>query len=363
MIISHNNLEKKFMKLAFQKAYENVGSTKENPSVGCVVVKDGSIISSGVTSLKGRPHAEVNALRKNKNFYGSTIYVTLEPCTHYGKTSPCTNIILKKGIKKVCYPILDPDKRVQNKAKKIFKKNRVKVKIGLLKKEALSFYKSYFLSRSKSALPFIDAKIAVSKDFFSVNKKKKWITSEISRKKVHLIRSKYDCILSTYKSVNKDNSRLNCRIKGLEKLSPSRVIIDRNLKLKKNLDIFDSTKNIKTYVITSKHNRKKENFLRSKNVKIIKISEKKKHFSYEKILLQLKKIGFSRILCESGLHTTNRLLKNRLIHNLYVFVSAKRLSKNGKNSYRGLLNKTKFKKKEKIDVELSGDQLYRLRIK
>ena len=97
MIISQNNLEKKFMKLAFQKAYENIGSTKENPSVGCVVVKNGSIISSGVTSLKGRPHAEVNALKKNKNFYGSTIYVTLEPCTHYGKTPPCINIILSSS--------------------------------------------------------------------------------------------------------------------------------------------------------------------------------------------------------------------------------------------------------------------------
>ena len=360
---NHTNTDKNFMRLAFEKASQNVGSTNQNPSVGCVIVKDGAVISSGVTSIKGRPHAEVNALKKNKNFYGSTMYVTLEPCVHRGKTQACIKTILKKKIKKVYYPILDFDTRTRNKAKKILNKNKINVKIGILGSQALNFYKSYSLLKSKKSLPFLDAKIAISKDFFSVNKKKKWITNEFSREKVHLIRSKYDCILSTYKSVNKDNSRLNCRIKGLEKLSPSRVIIDRNLKLKKNLDIFDSTKNIKTYVITSKHNRKKENFLRSKNVKIIKISEKKKHFSYEKILLQLKKIGFSRILCESGLHTTNRLLKNRLIHNLYVFVSAKRLSKNGKNSYRGLLNKTKFKKKEKIDVELSGDQLYRLRIK
>jgi len=351
------------MSLAFQKASEHLGSTKENPSVGCVIVKNGSIISSGVTSLNGRPHAETNALKTNKNFFGSTMYTTLEPCTHYGKTSPCINSILKKGIKKVCYPILDPDKRTRNKAKKILKNKKVKVKIGILKKEALRFYKSYLLSKSKNTLPLVDAKIAISKDFFSVNKKKKWITNEVSRNKTHLIRSRYDCILSTYKSVNKDNSKLNCRIKGLEKLSPSRVIIDKNFRLKKNLDIFTSTKNIKTYVITSKDNKKKEKFLRSRNVKIIKISEKRKNFSYQEILLELKKRGFSRIFCESGLYTTKHLLKNRLIHNLYIFISARKLGKNGKNSYKNLLNKLKFKKREKININLSGDQLYNLRIK
>ena len=122
------------MSLAFQKASEHLGSTKENPSVGCVIVKNGSIISSGVTSLNGRPHAETNALKTNKNFFGSTMYTTLEPCTHYGKTSPCINSILKKGIKKVCYPISDPDIRTFNKAKLILEKGKVKVKTGLLKK-------------------------------------------------------------------------------------------------------------------------------------------------------------------------------------------------------------------------------------
>ncbi len=360
---NHNNLDSKFMMLAFEKASKHLGSTKENPSVGCVIVKNGSIISSGVTSLNGRPHAEINALKSNKNFSGSTMYTTLEPCTHYGKTSPCVNSISKKGIKKVCYPILDPDKRTQNKAKKILKKKKIKVKIGVLKKEALNFYKSYLLSKSKNDLPLVDAKIAISKDFFSVNKKKKWITNEASRNKTHVIRSRYDCILSTYKSVNKDNSRLNCRIRGLEKLSPSRVIIDKNLKLKKKLDIFTSTKNIKTYIITSKHNKKKERFLKSRNVKIIKISEKRENFSYQEILLELKKRGFSRILCESGLYTTNHLLKNKLIHNLYVFISSRKLGKSGKNSYKNLLNKLKFKKRDRININLSGDQLYNLRIK
>ena len=128
------------MRLAFEKASQNIGSTNENPSVGCVIVKDGAVISSAVTSIKGRPHAEVKALKKSQNLQGSTMYVTLEPCTHYGKTSPCVNAILKKRITKVCYPILDFDSRTRNKAKKFLNKKKIKVKIGTLRKQASVSY-------------------------------------------------------------------------------------------------------------------------------------------------------------------------------------------------------------------------------
>jgi len=363
MSTNQNNSDNKFMRLAFEKASEHLGSTKENPSVGCIVVKNGSIVSSGVTSINGRPHAEINALRLNKNSFASTLYTTLEPCVHYGKTSPCINQILKKKISRVCYPILDCDKRTYNKAESILKKNKIKVKIGILKKKAKVFYKSYFLSQKNNDLPFLDAKIAISKDYFSVNKKKKWITNFLSRNKVHLIRSKYDCILSTYKTINKDNSRLNCRIQGLEHLSPSRAIIDKHLKLKKKLNIYNSSKKIKTYVITNENNKKKEKFLKSKNIKIIKIHNKKTFINYKAILIELKKRGFSRILCESGFHTTKELLKNNLIYNLHIFQSSDRLGKNGRNSYRNLLRNVKFKEKNKININLSGNELYNLRIK
>ena len=129
--------------------------------------------------------------------------MTLEPCVHHGNTPPCIDIIKKKGIKEVNYSIYDPDKRTFQKAKYLLNKSKIKVKIGLLKKNSLYFYKSYFLSKNKSSLPYTDIKIAISKDYYSINKKGKWITNQISRTKGHLLRSKYDCILSTYKSVNK----------------------------------------------------------------------------------------------------------------------------------------------------------------
>ena len=109
-----------FSNLAFKIAEKNIGKTSTNPSVGCLVVKNNSVISSGVTSVNGRPHAEFNALKKNKNFKGSNIYVTLEPCSHFGLTPPCTSIIKNKKISKVFYCFNDPDVRTYKKAKILY---------------------------------------------------------------------------------------------------------------------------------------------------------------------------------------------------------------------------------------------------
>ena len=114
-----------FSNLAFDIAANNVGSTKENPSVGCVIVKNNTVISSGVTSINGRPHAEYNALNRNLNFKGADMYITLEPCTHYGQTPPCTNLIKKKRIKNVYYSFDDPDPRTYQNAKKVLKHHKI----------------------------------------------------------------------------------------------------------------------------------------------------------------------------------------------------------------------------------------------
>jgi len=113
-----------YLDLAFQIAEKNLGQTKLNPSVGTIIVKNNSVISSGITSANGRPHAEFNALNNKKNFEGAYLYTTLEPYTHYGQTPPCTNIIIKKKIKKVFYAFEDPDTRTYKKAKDYLKKNK-----------------------------------------------------------------------------------------------------------------------------------------------------------------------------------------------------------------------------------------------
>ncbi len=358
------NSNENFMKLAFDKAYEHLGSTRENPSVGCVVVKNNTVISTGKTSKNGRPHAEFNALNKKKiNFKGSSVYITLEPCVHYGLTSPCIKIIKKKGVKKVFYSMLDPDQRTFGKAEYLLKKSNIKVNVGLLRSKSINFYKSYILSKNINSLPYTDIKIALSKDYFSVNKKNKWITNKFSRKQGQFLRSRYDCILSTYKSVNNDNSMLNCRVAGLSKFSPSRAIIDRDLKIKKNLKLIKSSKRIPTFIITNSTNKNKENFLKSKKIKIIKFPSKLTFLSYKEILMELKKRGFSRILCESGSHTASALIKEHLVNNLYVFLSQKKLGKSGKNSFKKHIKDLKISERKLVNLNLFGDKLYKLGLK
>ena len=222
-----------FLDLAFQLAEKNLGKTGLNPSVGSIVVKNNTVISSGVTSISGRPHAEFNALNKIKNTKGATLYTSLEPCTHQGKTPPCTNIIIKKKIKNVYYSFEDPDLRTYKKAKRFLKSKNINTNL-IRSKKYKNFYSSYFKNK-KLKLPFISAKIAISKDYYTISKKNKWITSQHSRRISHLLRSKNDCIFSTSKTINQDNSLLNCRIDGLNNFKPDLFIIDLDLKLKKNL--------------------------------------------------------------------------------------------------------------------------------
>ena len=161
-----------FMNLALQQARINLGNTKLNPSVGCVIVKNDHLISAGCTSKNGA-HAEQNAITSSKtSLINSTLYVTLEPCVHYGKTPPCMNNIIKKKIRKVYFSIEDADPRSFRKCKNILDKKNIYVQNGLLSKKIKDFYRSYYKSRQMS-LPFVTSKIAISKDFYSVVTKKK----------------------------------------------------------------------------------------------------------------------------------------------------------------------------------------------
>ena len=208
------------MNLALLQAKKNLGNTKENPSVGCVITKNDTMLSVGSTGKNGRPHAEHNAIISSKtNLKGSRMYVTLEPCSHYGLTPPCINKIIKKKFKKVFFSVNDPDKRSYKKSLFHFKKNKIKVTSGINKKEIDIFYRSYYKAKL-SPLPFVSCKLAISKDFFTVSKKNRWITNVYSRSRAHLIRSNHDCIITTSKTIIDDNSRLTCRISGLASSRP-----------------------------------------------------------------------------------------------------------------------------------------------
>ncbi len=349
MTTNHNY----YIDLAFQIAEKNLGRTKLNPSVGTVVVKNDAVISAAATSSNGRPHSEFNALKNLKDCTGASLYTTLEPCTHYGKTPPCVNIIIKKKIKKVFYAFEDPDTRTFKKAKNFLTRNGVETKVIRSKKYS-KFYKSYFINK-KLSIPFVTGKIAISKDYLTINKNKKWITNEKSRKIVHLLRNKNDCILSTSKSINHDNSILNCRIHGLNNNKPDLFIIDLKLKLKRKLSLNEYLKVRKTFLITSKNNSKKALAYKKLGYKIIFINKLVDKDDFIFLYKKIYKIGYSRILVESGLTFLNSLIKNKLIQDLYIFKANTKLGKNGKNN-----DTSKYLKKihaKLLTINLNGDKL------
>jgi len=257
-----HNLNKYFMSIAMNLAAERNGLTGLNPSVGCLIVKNNKILSFGQTGFIGRPHAEFEAIKKckKKQLKDSCIYITMEPCTHYGKTPPCANLIVKSKIKKVIYSVNDIDKRTTNKAYSFLKFKKINVSKGLLKSEVKKIYKNYFLHKIIKK-PYVAAKIACSNDYF-ISSRNKFITNQHSRKVSHLLRYHFDSILVSSRTANSDNSKLSCRINGLENYSPRRLIIDKDLKINKKSPIINDDKKNNTIILHSSIDKKKINVLR-----------------------------------------------------------------------------------------------------
>jgi len=249
--------DKFYMEIALDLARSRHGLTGSNPSVGCVIVKNDKIISIGQTSFNGRPHAESNAINNSfDDLKGSKMYVTLEPCCHHGLTPPCTDLIIKSKISEVIYSVTDIDKRVSNKSFKILNSKKIIVKKGLLKNKIENFYSSYFFNRKKK-LPYVTGKIAISKNHIIYTKYQKKITNIYSDMFSHLLRYQNDGLMITYKTLNKDNPRLNCRLKGVKNFSPKRIILDNNLNTKTNSYIIKSSNNKNTLIFYNKADKSK----------------------------------------------------------------------------------------------------------
>ncbi len=340
-----------FMTLAFNLARDRSGLTGKNPPVGCVIVKNDEIISIGQTGLMGRPHAEFNAIKSTKKkLKNSTIYLSLEPCMHYGKTPPCSKLIIKSKIKKVIFSIIDIDKRTRAKSIKFFKSKKIIVKNGLLKKEANKIYKPYMFNKSKN-LPFVTGKLAVSKDNFIYSRKKLRITNKYSDKITHLLRYKNDSILISGKTLNSDNPRLNCRIEGLSNFSPKRIILDRRLSIKKNSHIYSSTINKNTVIFYNNAKKKKINLLKKRGIKLIKFPVNDDNlFDLKLVLKKIFSIGCRNLLVEGGKNLTDSFIKNKLFNEFYLFKSPNKLGSMGKLNVSSLLHQLTFNYKSKSNI-------------
>ncbi len=355
-----SKLDINFMKLAFVLASTRQGFTGTNPSVGCVIVKNNKIVSIGQTGFNGRPHAEFNAIKNtNENLNGAKIYITLEPCNHYGKTPPCTNSIIKSKIGEVIYTINDIDKRVSGKSLKILQRHNIIVKRGLLKKNAENFYKPYFFNR-KTKLPYVTGKIAVSKNNLIFSKGSPRITDKFSDKLTHLLRYKNDSLLISKKTLNNDNPKLNCRLKKLNKFSPKRVILDNNLETDNKSYIFKTSNSKNTIFFYNKAIKSKILKFKKKKVKIIKSKlSNKNYFDLKKMLKKLYITGCRNLLVEGGNDLTKSFLKENLFNEFYLFKSPKKLSQlvYHKNFNAQKLLKKNFKNLVKINTKFGKDKI------
>ncbi len=354
-------LDKYFMSIAMNLAKERTGLTGLNPSVGCVIVKDNKILSFGQTGFKGRPHAETVAINKCKKneLCGSSIYVTMEPCTHYGKTPPCTNQIVKSKIKRVIYSSIDVDKRTSNKAYSILTSKKIIVNKGLLKDESKKIYKNYF-NQKNNKKPFVAAKIACSSDFY-ISSSKKFITNQHSRNVSHILRYNFDSILVSSKTANDDNSKLSCRINGLEKYSPKRLIVDKNLKINKKSPLITDKNKKNTIIFHSTKDKKKLRYFKLRGIRLIYTDlDSKNNIDLKKVFSKAYNIGIGSIIIEGGKILTKSVLKEKLVNEFYLFKSKKKLRGLGKNnvsSFKNIFNF--FKRKEIIETFLDGDKIIR----
>jgi diaminohydroxyphosphoribosylaminopyrimidine deaminase/5-amino-6-(5-phosphoribosylamino)uracil reductase len=240
MAFTHQDTE--CMSLALKLSQFGRMDVGANPMVGCVITRDDKIISQDYHRLYGMAHAEVNALEKiNYRGKNTKVYITLEPCSHYGKTPPCTEALIKAGVKKVFIAMLDPNPLVSGRGIKLLQDSGIEIEVGLLEKEANEINRG-FIKRMKTGLPFVTSKIAMSLDGRTAmkNGESKWITSKASRDDVQILRSLNQAIMTGSGTIKIDNPMMTVRTKNADS-KPLRVVIDsNNIITDKSLNIFSS---------------------------------------------------------------------------------------------------------------------------
>ena len=241
-----------FMASALRLSRLHTGQTGTNPSVGCVVVKDGEVVGSAVTAPGGRPHAETQALEiAGEKARGATVYVTLEPCSHYGRTPPCANALVEAGVARVVISLTDPDPRVSGRGIAILREAGIVVETGLMEEEGRRALAAY-LTRQTKGRPHVTLKLAVSADgMLGRRGEEVSITGPEARAQVHRLRAEADAILVGIGTVLSDDPELTVRISGLEKRSPTRIVLDRRLELPLDSRLVKSARDVPVIVAAS----------------------------------------------------------------------------------------------------------------
>lgn len=321
--------EEQFMKRAIELAKQGAGWTAPNPLVGAVVVKNGRVIGEGYHRKYGELHAERNALAAcSEDSAGATLYVTLEPCCHYGKTPPCTEIIIEKKIAKVVIGSRDPNPKVAGKGARILREHGIEVVEDYMR-EACDALNPVFFHYITTKTPYVVLKFAMTLDGKIATRTgaSKWITGEAARNHVHQLRGRYAGILAGIGTVLADDPMLNCRIDGAHQ--PLRIILDSHLRIPMGSRLVRSAKEYPLLIVCNESNRDREEGasriqkLEEAGAKVWTLPEKNGHPDLNVLMQRLGEEKIDSVLIEGGGTVNEAALKAHIVHHVYAYIAPK----------------------------------------
>lgn len=321
--------EEQFMKRAIELAKQGVGWTAPNPLVGAVVVKNGRVIGEGYHRKYGELHAERNALAAcTEDPAGATLYVTLEPCCHYGKTPPCTEIIIEKKIAKVVIGSRDPNPKVAGKGARILREHGIEVVEDYMR-EACDALNPVFFHYITTKTPYVVLKFAMTLDgkIATCTGASKWITGEAARNHVHQLRGRYAGILAGIGTVLADDPMLNCRIDGAHQ--PLRIILDSHLRIPMGSRLVRSAKEYPLLIVCNENTRDREEGtnriqkLEEAGAKVWTLPEKNGHPDLNVLMQRLGEEKIDSVLIEGGGTVNEAALKAHIVHHVYAYIAPK----------------------------------------
>ena len=321
--------EEQFMKRAIELAKQGVGWTAPTPLVGAVVVKNGRVIGEGYHRKYGELHAERNALAAcTEDPAGATLYVTLEPCCHYGKTPPCTEIIIEKKIAKVVIGSRDPNPKVAGKGARILREHGINVVEDYMR-EACDALNPVFFHYITTKTPYVVLKFAMTLDGKIATRTgaSKWITGEAARNHVHQLRGRYAGILAGIGTVLADDPMLNCRIDGAHQ--PLRIILDSHLRIPMGSRLIRSAKEYPLLIVCNESTRGREEGtnriqkLEEAGAKVWTLPEKNGHPDLNVLMQRLGEEKIDSVLIEGGGTVNEAVLKAHIVHHVYAYIAPK----------------------------------------
>ena len=310
-----------FMRMALALARRGLGAVWPNPAVGCVLVADGAVIGRGWTGPGGRPHAETEALRRaSRRVSGAAAYVSLEPCSHWGRTPPCTEALIGAGLRRVVVAAEDPDPRVNGAGLARLRAAGIAVELGLAAPEALEINAGFF-SRIQRGRPLVTVKLATTLDgrIAMPGGESRWITGVDARARAHLLRTRYDAIMVGIGTALADDPELTCRLPGLEARSPVRVVVDRQLRLKPTARLVAGVGAPPSWVLTAHPaDPARRAMLEAGGASVIDVEASADQF-LAAALEALAARGITRLLVEGGAGLAAALVEARLVDRLAWF--------------------------------------------